>query len=40
MNPGLVNRDDDPLSLHRVRPVYEMDEFKWVLESSLAGRAV
>jgi peptidoglycan/xylan/chitin deacetylase (PgdA/CDA1 family) len=39
-NPGLVNRHDDPLSLHRVRPAYEMDEFKWVLESSLAGRAV
>ena len=39
-NPGLVNRDDDPLSLHRVRPAYDMDEFKWVLESSLAGRAV
>jgi peptidoglycan/xylan/chitin deacetylase (PgdA/CDA1 family) len=39
-NPGLVNRHDDPLSLHRVRPAYEMDEFNWVLESSLAGRAV
>jgi len=39
-NPGLVSRNDDPLSLHRVRPAYEMDEFKWVLESSLAGRAV
>lgn len=39
-NPGLVSRHDDPLSLHRVRPAYDMDEFKWVLESSLAGRAV
>jgi peptidoglycan/xylan/chitin deacetylase (PgdA/CDA1 family) len=39
-NPGLVNRHDDPLSMHRVRPAYEMEEFNWVLESSLAGRAV
>jgi peptidoglycan/xylan/chitin deacetylase (PgdA/CDA1 family) len=39
-NPGLVYRHDDPLSLHRVRAAYEMNEFKWVLESSLAGRAV
>ncbi len=39
-NPGLVNVNDDPLSLHRVRPAYDMDEFKWVVESSLAGRAV
>jgi peptidoglycan/xylan/chitin deacetylase (PgdA/CDA1 family) len=39
-NPGLVNRDDDPLSLRRVRAAYDMNEFKWVLESSLAGRAV
>jgi peptidoglycan/xylan/chitin deacetylase (PgdA/CDA1 family) len=39
-NPGLVSRHDDPLSLHRVRPAYDMDEFKWVLESSLSGRAV
>jgi peptidoglycan/xylan/chitin deacetylase (PgdA/CDA1 family) len=39
-NPGLVNVHDDPLSLHRVRAAYDMDEFRWVLESSLAGRAV
>lgn len=39
-NPGLVNVNDDPLSLHRVRPAYDMDEFEWVVESSLAGRAV
>jgi peptidoglycan/xylan/chitin deacetylase (PgdA/CDA1 family) len=39
-NPGMVSRHDDPLSLRRVRPAYDMDEFKWVIESSLSGRAV
>jgi len=38
--PGLVHRNDDPLSLRRVRPSYDMAEFKWVIENSLAGRAV
>jgi hypothetical protein len=39
-NPGLVSQHDDALSLRRVRAAYEIDEFKWVLESSLSGRAV
>ena len=38
--PGLVQPKDDPLSLRRVRPSYDMAEFKWVIENSLAGRAV
>jgi peptidoglycan/xylan/chitin deacetylase (PgdA/CDA1 family) len=39
-NPGLVTQHDDALSLRSVRGAYDMDEFKWVLESSLSGRAV
>jgi peptidoglycan/xylan/chitin deacetylase (PgdA/CDA1 family) len=38
--PGLVYRYDNALSLRRVRPAYDMAEFRWVLENSLAGRAV
>jgi peptidoglycan/xylan/chitin deacetylase (PgdA/CDA1 family) len=38
--PGLVHRGDNLLSLRRVRPAYNMDEFRWVLECSLAGRTV
>jgi len=38
--PGLVYCNDSALSLRRVRPAYDMAEFRWVLENSLAGRAV
>jgi peptidoglycan/xylan/chitin deacetylase (PgdA/CDA1 family) len=38
--PGLVYRDDNALSLRRVRAANDMAEFRWVLENSLAGRAV
>jgi peptidoglycan/xylan/chitin deacetylase (PgdA/CDA1 family) len=37
---GLVRSNDDPLSLHRVRPSKEVDGLHWNLECTFLGRAM
>jgi peptidoglycan/xylan/chitin deacetylase (PgdA/CDA1 family) len=39
-NGGLVRRNDDPLSLRRIRPTKTVDGLRWNLECAFLGRAV
>jgi peptidoglycan/xylan/chitin deacetylase (PgdA/CDA1 family) len=39
-NGGIVRREDDPLSLHRIRPTKTVDGLRWNLECTFLGRAV
>jgi peptidoglycan/xylan/chitin deacetylase (PgdA/CDA1 family) len=39
-NGGIVRRQDDPLSLRRIRPTKTVDGLRWNLECAFLGRAV
>jgi hypothetical protein len=39
-NGGMVRRQDNPLSLHRIRPTKTVDGLRWNLECTFLGRAV
>ncbi len=39
-NGGMVRRQDDPLSLRRIRPTKTIDGLRWNLECAFLGRVV